>query len=276
MAAYVQKQLDMLQCIPIELRRKLETIRELDEQIVGLKREVVQALDEEVKSKRTKVSKTVEENLDKKLQKMRNLQNQKIEIARNLHDQLGRGSQQIERDLRSLRAQVEEEKKLGIFDNNYNTTTTKKTQQSSNDQSRCYTNNKNNNKSGGQLSNPNKKRKKSHNNNNIVDNDSILEADIYKQIDYGKVLSPQLGGLYGQPTPVGLQFQPTDIVQDEERYCVCNQISYGGMVMCDNKDCKIQWFHFECVGYTESDVDDVKWFCPQCREGQDSSKQKKS
>ena len=28
----------------------------------------------------------------------------------------------------------------------------------------------------------------------------------------------------------------------EPRYCVCNQVSYGDMVACDNDDVRILWF----------------------------------
>ena len=30
------------------------------------------------------------------------------------------------------------------------------------------------------------------------------------------------------------------------------QVSFGEMVMCDNKECKTEWFHFQCVGLTEN------------------------
>ncbi|XP_031566320.1 inhibitor of growth protein 3-like [Actinia tenebrosa] len=49
---------------------------------------------------------------------------------------------------------------------------------------------------------------------------------------------------------------------DEPRYCLCNQVSYGEMVGCDNPDCAIEWFHYGCVGLT--DAPKGKWYCPQC------------
>ncbi|XP_043944674.1 inhibitor of growth protein 3 isoform X1 [Protopterus annectens] len=49
---------------------------------------------------------------------------------------------------------------------------------------------------------------------------------------------------------------------NEPRYCICNQVSYGEMVGCDNQDCPIEWFHYGCVGLTEAPKG--KWFCPQC------------
>lgn len=49
---------------------------------------------------------------------------------------------------------------------------------------------------------------------------------------------------------------------NEPTYCLCNQVSYGEMVACDNPDCKIEWFHFGCVGLKEQPKG--KWYCPNC------------
>lgn len=49
---------------------------------------------------------------------------------------------------------------------------------------------------------------------------------------------------------------------NEPRYCICNQVSYGDMVACDNGDCPVEWFHYNCVGITQPPRG--KWFCPQC------------
>lgn len=58
--------------------------------------------------------------------------------------------------------------------------------------------------------------------------------------------------------------QPVDWQNDpnEPRYCLCNQVSYGDMVGCDNDDCPIEWFHYGCVGLTQAPKG--KWYCPQC------------
>ncbi|XP_028398090.1 inhibitor of growth protein 4-like [Dendronephthya gigantea] len=58
--------------------------------------------------------------------------------------------------------------------------------------------------------------------------------------------------------------QAVDWVYDpnEPRYCLCNQVSYGEMVGCDNPNCSIEWFHYGCVGIT--DPPKGKWFCPKC------------
>ncbi|KAG8036669.1 hypothetical protein G9C98_003991 [Cotesia typhae] len=50
---------------------------------------------------------------------------------------------------------------------------------------------------------------------------------------------------------------------DEPTYCLCDQISYGEMILCDNDLCPIEWFHFSCVSLSTKPKG--KWFCPKCR-----------
>lgn len=59
---------------------------------------------------------------------------------------------------------------------------------------------------------------------------------------------------------------------NEKIYCLCRKISFGDMVGCDNKKCKFEWFHFECVQLTTKPKG--KWFCPDCR-GKRSNQPKK-
>lgn len=50
---------------------------------------------------------------------------------------------------------------------------------------------------------------------------------------------------------------------DEPTYCLCDKISYGEMILCDNGQCPIEWFHFSCVALATKPKG--KWFCPKCR-----------
>lgn len=73
-----------------------------------------------------------------------------------------------------------------------------------------------------------------------------------------------------------------DIDPDEEKYCICDDVSYGSMISCDNKashhgihvrlpanskQCDREWFHLPCVHMTEADIPArrAKWYCPDCR-----------
>ena len=57
--------------------------------------------------------------------------------------------------------------------------------------------------------------------------------------------------------------RPLDIDPDEPTYCLCDQVSYGEMIGCDNDLCPIEWFHFSCVQLSSKPKG--KWFCPRCR-----------
>ncbi|GBG90735.1 hypothetical protein CBR_g51242 [Chara braunii] len=75
------------------------------------------------------------------------------------------------------------------------------------------------------------------------------------------------GGGGGAATVTRMVHLDLDLPVDpnEPTYCLCNQVSYGEMIACDNPSCKIEWFHFECVGLTSSDDRPKgKWYCPTC------------
>ncbi|CBY09529.1 unnamed protein product [Oikopleura dioica] len=57
----------------------------------------------------------------------------------------------------------------------------------------------------------------------------------------------------------------TDMPVDpnEPTYCFCNRVAFGDMVGCDNPNCLIDWFHFDCVGLKRKPVGD--WFCETCK-----------
>lgn len=74
---------------------------------------------------------------------------------------------------------------------------------------------------------------------------------------------------------------------NEPRYCYCNRVSFGEMVGCDGEECKIEWFHLECVGLRSAPKNcrcqfpcshtmpdgmsanmcksTVKWYCDDCK-----------
>lgn len=45
-------------------------------------------------------------------------------------------------------------------------------------------------------------------------------------------------------------------------YCYCRGPDEGEMIGCDNPQCPIQWFHFECLEITTALFG--KWYCPDC------------
>lgn len=49
---------------------------------------------------------------------------------------------------------------------------------------------------------------------------------------------------------------------DEQKYCLCNRVSFGEMIACDNEECPYEWFHLECVGLKS--IPKSSYFCPVC------------
>ncbi|KAF2089999.1 hypothetical protein K490DRAFT_62871 [Saccharata proteae CBS 121410] len=64
-----------------------------------------------------------------------------------------------------------------------------------------------------------------------------------------------------------------DEADDDANYCLCNRPSFGDMVACDNANCPIQWFHWECVGIREEPKGE--WLCPNCDPNSSSERKKK-
>ncbi|PGH11658.1 hypothetical protein AJ80_07025 [Polytolypa hystricis UAMH7299] len=54
--------------------------------------------------------------------------------------------------------------------------------------------------------------------------------------------------------------------ESEQRYCYCNQVSFGDMVACDMENCPREWFHLSCVGLSKPPSKSAKWYCNECKE----------
>lgn len=81
---------------------------------------------------------------------------------------------------------------------------------------------------------------------------------------------------------------------NEEKYCFCNRVSYGTMVLCENMSvspprpllngeeasqladrphqCPYEWFHLECLGLKTEKTLPKLWYCPECRDGREGWK----
>ena len=67
-------------------------------------------------------------------------------------------------------------------------------------------------------------------------------------------------------TEVEVDDEGNVIDPDEERYCLCNRVSFGTMIQCENvENCKHEWFHLECVDMDILPARTTKWYCPACR-----------
>ncbi|XP_022183613.1 uncharacterized protein LOC111043098 [Myzus persicae] len=62
------------------------------------------------------------------------------------------------------------------------------------------------------------------------------------------------------------KFAEQKAVQSTERlycHCRCPYDEVSEMIACDNPNCRVEWFHFDCVGITVAPKGN--WYCPDCR-----------
>ena len=100
-----------------------------------------------------------------------------------------------------------------------------------------YDNNDNNNNNN-IINNKNRKRKGSANSSSSINQNSVSSSSQRKSFDL-------------------------PVADSEPRYCTCQGPSYGDMVLCENPDCRYEWFHFACV-----DLDAKPrgtWYCDECK-----------
>ncbi len=59
---------------------------------------------------------------------------------------------------------------------------------------------------------------------------------------------------------------PLDNSTNDKLYCVCQcpHDDVSEMIGCDGPECRLEWFHFECVGIMVPPKG--KWYCPECTE----------
>lgn len=61
--------------------------------------------------------------------------------------------------------------------------------------------------------------------------------------------------LFGEGVPVD---------PNEPTFCICNRVSFGEMIACENESCPVEWFHFPCVGLSTDAKIKGLWYCPTC------------
>ena len=95
--------------------------------------------------------------------------------------------------------------------------------------------------------------------------DNTIEAVIAKAVQLSEEYIPTTAET---PQDVSsIRNNPTDhvVIEQEQLWCLCNSVASGNMIACDNKTCKVEWFHFECVKITRAPRG--KWFCLNCSGG---------
>ena len=56
-----------------------------------------------------------------------------------------------------------------------------------------------------------------------------------------------------------------DSEDDGRQYCVCNEASTSEMIACDDDQCAVVWWHYDCAGLSKETIPEYSWICNRCR-----------
>ncbi|CAH1401017.1 unnamed protein product [Nezara viridula] len=258
-ASYVENYLDCVENLPEDIQRYLSRLHELDITYRNFMKdaenfkETLQREDLELNVQRKTLFK-----LEQILIALQEVGDEKVEIGQHILDLIDNKYRALDQDLRDLGAadlhKEEENAESGTGSTGKESSRSEPVNPAPNsatsERSKRSRRNRGEDSSGPALPPENeshkkrqsggaatkKKKRKSRSSNNARDDSPPREEDIINAVQ-------------------------ADI--DEPTYCLCDQISYGEMILCDNDLCPIEWFHFVCVSLTTKPKG--KWFCPKCR-----------
>ena len=236
-AIYLESFFESIENLPKELQRNFSLMRDLDQRTQDIMKEAEQCTKE---YKRTVASLSKEGRKEKicKIeelhQKAKEYSDDKVQLAMQLYEMIDKHIRRLDTDLTrfeqelQLKESTQRRASVASMDG-----------QSSGQQSRARK------RSLGEASSGTSRRKKHH---------SITDESGFQSIS-----SPSGSGLGSNGTDIPMDM-PVD--PNEPTYCLCHQVSFGEMIGCDNNDCPIEWFHFQCVGLSSKPKG--KWYCPRC------------
>ncbi|KAL0275925.1 UNVERIFIED_CONTAM: hypothetical protein PYX00_003639 [Menopon gallinae] len=270
-ATYIENYLDCVENLPDDLQRHISRVRELDVTYQGLLKEVEQqqeSFHKETESTGRKRSFLV--RVQQALISAQEVGDEKLQIIQQLQDLIENKARQLDIDYRNLDVGKDQDSQDISKDNNNihrdsvslsannngisgGERQSKRARRTRNDagpgndlamgmdvpssqqqSASNITNSSSNQKKTGNTTAGKKKKRKSRQNNQQHQRDDSPPQDDELPID-----------------------------PDEPTYCLCDQISYGEMIMCDNDLCPYEWFHFSCVSLGVKPKG--KWYCPKCR-----------
>lgn len=235
-ATYLENYLDAMENLPDDIQRIVTQMRELD----IICREILQDLDHHQEIYLNEPDGPAKRKaligIQRALIKCREIGDEKLSLMGIVSDHIENRARQLEQDRENLdpTSGKEPEKEEPV------TVSTKQSKQEE--------------KSERVVANKRQRRQKTHDNTKEEDKKEEKEKPPKKKkkrkTKKEKEQAPQ--------SPIDPPIDP-----DEPTYCLCDQVSYGEMIGCDNEQCVIEWFHFNCVGLTNKPKG--KWFCPNCR-----------
>ncbi|CAH2300408.1 inhibitor of growth 2 [Pelobates cultripes] len=236
LVGFVEEYLECVESVPLEIQRNVSLLREIDTKYRETLKEIDDVFDKYKDESDPNQKKRLLQHLQRALIVTQELGDDKIQVVTQIFEMAENRIKQMEIQSRCLFEPEESEKsaeKIKVETNSIERSTRRPRRQR-NSESRDLCHLVNGIDEGEELPPKEKKTKSS------------------KKRKRSKAKQER------EVSPVPFAIDP-----NEPTYCLCNQVSYGEMIGCDNEECAIEWFHFSCVGLTYKPKG--KWYCPDCR-----------
>lgn len=269
---YLEHYLDSLDSLPGELRRNFTLMHDMDDKNRNILRDVDAASDEylrKVKDLSSDDRKVEMEKIQKMFKKAKEFGDEKVSIAIQTYEMVDKHIRRLDGDLAKFEAEMREKGRLSQTEtededdgmdeeNGADDNGNKKTPSSVRGRK-----NKANEK---QTTNSKKKKGPKGSAAKEEKEDSGTKSG-KKTSKKGASANKDASGTTGSASNIPWATVPQEIIDmpvdpNEPTYCLCQQVSYGEMIGCDNTDCPIEWFHFGCMQLTTKPKG--KWYCPKC------------
>ncbi|XP_025202273.1 inhibitor of growth protein 4 isoform X2 [Melanaphis sacchari] len=270
-ALYLEHYLDSLENLPVELQRNFTLMRDLDSRAQELMRNIDKLADDymsNVKGYTTDKKGETMTSIQRQFDKAKEYGDDKVQLAIQTYELVDKHIRKLDSDLARFEAEIQDKA----------ISATRNIEENSQKRGRKKTKDKEIKKksaSSEEETAPNKTSKKKQLKKGVAKTTSaapsktpLINVATNPTNPANSVTSVTVetssltGALVGAGVAHSAEVLDMPVDPNEPTYCLCNQVSYGEMIGCDNPDCPIEWFHFACVKLTTKPKG--KWFCPKC------------
>ncbi|XP_074649798.1 inhibitor of growth protein 1-like isoform X2 [Tubulanus polymorphus] len=258
-ATYLEHYLDCLESLPDDLQRNMTQLRELDLQFNDLLKDIDYYRENYLKETEGSMKKRAVLQVQRALIKCQELGDEKLQIVAEIIEHIENRSRQLDQDLENLGFTAKVETKVDSpivikpvvekekVESPVVVVKPPKIVEEKEVPEKIMPGHKRH------------RRQRTHHDSVSKEEDQKEEKEKPKKKKKRKAKNTNNKNTGGDKSPtIDLPIDP-----DEPLYCICQQVSFGEMIGCDNDNCEIEWFHFLCVALVNKPKG--KWYCPNCR-----------
>ncbi|ELU08926.1 hypothetical protein CAPTEDRAFT_225717 [Capitella teleta] len=259
-ATYLENYLDCMENLPDDLQRVVSQLRELDSHTNEVLKDIITQKDAYVRQDDGVQKKRALISIQRGLIRSQELGDEKLQLVSQILEHIENRTRQLEQDLENLdpgAAGLPSTLMTIKEEEPHKATSTTSTNASS---THVKAKNHQEEKSSDHNKIKRQRRQRTHAESMAKEEDKRHDDEERpKKKKKRKTKRDKAGGV--MPSDKSAVDAPID--PDEPTYCLCDRVSYGEMIGCDNDSCAIEWFHFDCIQLSHKPKG--KWYCPNCR-----------